>query len=85
MLFKDAYKELMSGKKIARTHFEGYWFLDQETGRITIHLKNGKDITYGNLGLTIKNCAADDWNVIEVADAPAAPVAETKPTDKAAL
>jgi len=74
MLFNDAYKELMAGKKIARTHFKGYWFLNQETGKITVHLDNGKDITYGNLSITIKSCAADDWTVIE---APAAPATST--------
>lgn len=65
MNFADAYKEMVKGKKIKRPNFKGYWFIDPETGVTTIHLADGKEITYGNLNITVKNCAANDWEVVE--------------------
>ena len=65
MNFADAYKEMVNGKKIRRPSFKGWWFINPEDGMFTIHLKNGKDITYGKLDITIKNCLANDWEVME--------------------
>lgn len=65
MNFADAYKEMVKGKKVRRPIFKGYWFIDPEKGVVSIHLANGKDITYGNLNITVKNCAANDWEVVE--------------------
>lgn len=65
MKFNEAYAEMMKGKKIARPAFKGYWFIDPENGKFSIHLANEKNITYGQLELTIKNCLAEDWYVIE--------------------
>lgn len=52
-------------KKIARPSFKGYWFLDGVTGKLVIHLGNDKEISYGKLDLTVRNCLADDWFVLE--------------------
>ena len=65
MNFTEAYKLMMGGKKIKRPCFKGYWFSDPETGNIMIHLENGREISYGNLNITIKNCAASDWEVVQ--------------------
>lgn len=65
MTFSEAYKEMLQGKKIKRPFFKGYWFIDQENGIFTIHLADGKNITYGKLDLTVKNCLATDWEVVE--------------------
>lgn len=61
MTFKDAYKLMAAGKSIKRPTFKGYWYLDKEDGKLVIHLASGKDIRYGNLTITMKNCLADDW------------------------
>lgn len=65
MKFNEAYAEMIKGKKITRPAFKGYWFINSVTGKFTIHLASGKDITYGQLDLTIKNCLAEDWAVLE--------------------
>ena len=64
MSFTEAFKEMIAGKKIRRPSFKGYWFIDQETGIFTIHLERGKDITYGKLDITSRNCVANDWEVV---------------------
>ena len=64
MSFTEAFKEMIAGKKIRRPSFKGYWFIDQETGIVTIQLESGKDITYGKLDITIRNCVANDWEVV---------------------
>lgn len=68
MKFNEAYAEMTKGKKIARPAFKGYWFINPQTGKFTIHLANGKDITYGQLELTVKNCLAEDWYVLTEAE-----------------
>ena len=65
MSFPEAFKELLAGKRIRRKNFKGYWFQDPESGLCMIHLENGKEISYGKLDLTIRNCAASDWEVVE--------------------
>ena len=64
MSFAEAYKCMQEGKKIRRPSFKGYWFISPETGVITINTGD-KNITYGNLNITIKNCLANDWEVVE--------------------
>lgn len=64
MSFEDAYKAMQEGKKVKRPNFKGYWYLNPETGVATVNLGD-KEITYGNLNVTIKNCAATDWVVVE--------------------
>lgn len=65
MSFSEAYKLMLSGKKIKRPSFKGYWFINQEDGIFMIHLASGKDISYGKLDVTIKNCLANDWEIVE--------------------
>ena len=71
MRFDEAYKEMLAGKKIKRPGFKGYWFINIETGTPTIHIAGtnkqdkGKDIIYGKLDVTIKNCAATDWEILK--------------------
>ena len=65
MTFAEAYKEMLVGKKVRRPSFKGYWFINQETGIFTIHLESGKDIQYGKLGLTVVNCLANDWELVD--------------------
>lgn len=70
LTFKEAYQQMLNGKKVSRKCFKGYWHLNQETGAVMIHLpaRNGKpeeDISYGRLDVTIKNTLADDWYVVE--------------------
>lgn len=65
MSFVEAYKEMLNGKKIKRPGFKGYWYINPENGIFTIKLANGKDIEYGKLDLTVKNCVANDWEIIE--------------------
>jgi hypothetical protein len=65
MSFTDAYKEMLAGKKIRRPGFKGYWFINPENGIFAIHLANDKEINYGKLDLTVKNCAANDWEVVD--------------------
>lgn len=65
MQFKEAYIKMLEGKKIKRPAFEGYWYIHAQTGQLVIHLKDGKEITSGNLSLTAKNCIAEDWEVCD--------------------
>ena len=65
MKFNEAYLEMLKGKKIKRPGFQGYWFIDNVTGKVVIHLANGEEITKGNLTLTITNCLAEDWSVCD--------------------
>ena len=65
MKFSEAYLEMLKGKKIKRPCFKGYWYIDGVSGKLVIHLANGEEIIEGELGLTVKNCLAEDWEVIE--------------------
>lgn len=65
MKFKEAYLKMLEGKKIKRPCFQGYWYIDGVSGNLTIHLANDTEITKGNLSLTVKNCMAEDWEVVE--------------------
>ena len=65
MKFEYAYSEMLKGKKIKRPCFKGYWYVDGITGKLTIHLANGSEITEGDLGLTVTNVLAEDWFVYE--------------------
>lgn len=64
MGFAEAYKLMLAGKKIKRPSFKGYWFINQENGIFMIHLADGKDISYGKLDITVKNCLANDWEEV---------------------
>ena len=64
MKFNEAYAEMLKGKKIKRPCFQGYWYIDGVSGKVVIHLANDTEITKGDLTLTISNCLAEDWMVI---------------------
>ena len=63
MKFNEAYLEMLKGNKIKRPAFEGYWFINGQTNQVTIHLKDDREITKGNLTLTVANCLAEDWEI----------------------
>jgi len=66
MTFAEAYNELLKGKKVRRSGWtDTYWFIDPNKNVLTIHLSNGKNINYGKLDLTARNCIADDWEVVD--------------------
>lgn len=62
MNFKQAYQEMLNGKKIKRPGWGGYWFI--EDGKVKIKLKTGKIIENDFNQETITNTLADDWEVI---------------------
>lgn len=68
MKFELAYNYMLKGEKVKRPCFKGYWYIDGVNGALTIHLANGKEITEGNLGLTVANTLADDWMIVRTAD-----------------
>lgn len=65
MKFSEAYLEMLKGKKIKRPCFKGYWYINGVTGKLTIHLADGTEITEGELWLTAQNCVAEDWEVMK--------------------
>lgn len=68
MIFVDAYMAMLAGHKIKRPCFEGYWYIDGVDGKLKIHLANGKEISEGELGLTVMNCCAEDWCIAQYKD-----------------
>lgn len=63
MNFKQAYQEMLNGKKIRRPSWGGYWFI--EDGKVKIKLKTGEIIENDFNQETIINTLADDWEVVE--------------------
>lgn len=63
MNFKDAYKEMLEGKKVRRHAWKGYWFI--EDNKIKIHLKDGNTIFDNFTQETITNTLQEDWEVVE--------------------
>nr|DAT71101.1 MAG TPA: Protein of unknown function (DUF2829) [Caudoviricetes sp.] len=59
MNFKQAYQEMLNGKKIRRPGWGGYWFI--EDGKVKIQLKTGEIIENDFNQETITNTLADDW------------------------
>lgn len=68
MDFKKAYNLMLEGKRISRPCFKGYWYIDGVTGEFKIHLKDGDEITEGNLGHTVLNTLATDWDEASLID-----------------
>ena len=63
MNFKEAYKEMLKGKKVRRPGWGGYWFI--EDGKVKIYLKDG-NIKFNNFTQeTIANTLAEDWEIVE--------------------
>lgn len=65
MCFDEAYAKMLEGHKITRPCFKGYWYINGVTGKPTIHLANGEEITSGDLSITLPNVLAKDWIVLE--------------------
>ena len=63
MNFKEAYKEMLKGKKVRRHAWKGYWFI--EDNKIKIHLKDGNTISDNFTQETITNTLQEDWEVVE--------------------
>lgn len=63
--FQEAYTAMRAGNKIRRHGSKGYWGFNKENAVEYIKLPyDGKEITYGKLSLTMKDCAANDWEII---------------------
>ena len=63
MNFREAYKEMLKGKKVRRHAWKGYWFI--EDNKIKIHLKDGNTIFDNFAQETITNTLQEDWEVVE--------------------
>ena len=57
MNFASAFISLQRGHKIKRSHWGGYWKL--EDGKV-INLLDTEDVMY-----TLSNCACDDWEIAD--------------------
>jgi hypothetical protein len=67
MNFEAAYAAMLKGYKIRRAGWLGYWYLNGVTGKLTIHLADGKEIVRGDIGQSIMNALASDWEVVDEA------------------
>lgn len=65
MNFKEAYQKMLEGKKIKRPDWKGYWFIDSKDNKFKIKLAGGEIKENKFTQETIKNTAADDWEVME--------------------
>jgi hypothetical protein len=66
MNFNQAYIEMLKGNKIRRRGWKGYWFINNVTNKLTIHLANNKEITSSDdISVTIANTLAIDWEVAD--------------------
>lgn len=66
MAFRQAYLEMLKGKKVARRSWTGYWAWENET--IMIHCGDGKVLDFretDNPRFTLDNMAAEDWMVVD--------------------
>lgn len=66
MSFKEAYQKMLEGHKVKRPCFNGWWFIDGVTNKLTIHLANADEITEGDLDHTVRNTLANDWQVVKI-------------------
>ena len=63
MNFKEAYKEILKGKKVRRPGFVNPWYIEQD--RIVIKLKSGKVLEVPLNTVTIVDMNSNDWEVVE--------------------
>lgn len=66
MTFREAWFELLNGKKITKPNWSGYWVWENNT--IMMHCKDGKilDIRLtDNVAYTFSFIASDDWQIFE--------------------
>lgn len=62
MNFKEAYEEMLKGKKVRRPSWKGYWFIEDD--KIKIRLKDGNIKFNAFTQETITNTLAEDWEVV---------------------
>lgn len=65
MDFKEAYQKMLEGKKIKRPDWKGYWFIDSKDNKFKIKLAGGEIKENKFTQETIKNTAANDWEIVE--------------------
>ena len=65
MNFNEAYQKMLEGKKIKRPGWKGYWFIDSKDNKFKIKLAGGEIKENKFTQETIKNTAADDWEIVE--------------------
>ena len=66
MQFREAWFQMLNGKKIKRTHWAGYW--EWENNTIMIHTREGAILDIretDNPAYTFTNVAAKDWEVVD--------------------
>ena len=63
MNFKEAYKEMLKGKKVRRPGFVNPWYIEQD--RIVIKLKLEKVLEVPLNTVTIVDMNSNDWEVVE--------------------
>lgn len=63
MNFKEAYQKMLEGKKVKRPDWKGYWFIEND--KVKIKFAGGEIKENRFTQQTIKNTAADDWEVCE--------------------
>lgn len=64
--FREAWFQLLNGKKIKLPSWEGYWIWENNT--IMMHCKDGKILDIretDNPAFTFSNVASDKWQVVE--------------------
>ena len=65
MNFREAYKEMLKGQKVRRHAWKGYWFIDSKDNKFKIKLAGGEIKENKFTQETIKNTAANDWEIVE--------------------
>lgn len=63
MNFSEAYQKMLEGKKAKRPDWKGYWFIEND--KVKIKFAGGEIKENRFTQQTIKNTAADDWEVYE--------------------
>lgn len=66
MTFREAWFQMLGGKKVQRPQWSGYWAW--ENGTIMMHCRDGQIIDIrqmDNVAYTCENAAARDWMVVE--------------------
>ena len=66
MNFASAFISMQRGHKVARSHWKGYWCI--EDGEIIMHTRSGEVINIresGDMLYTVSNMACDDWHIVD--------------------
>ena len=66
MSFREAWFQLLNGKKIKLPSWTGYWKWENNTNMMHCHDGKVKDIRQTeNVAYTFSNIASNDWEVVE--------------------